>query len=48
MTNSFFPRKDAELVVWANNYNTKIGLQATQLGLYNKMALEKVSHFLFI
>jgi hypothetical protein len=33
MTNSFFPRKDAELVVWANNYKTKIAVHAATLGL---------------
>jgi hypothetical protein len=33
MTNSFFPRKDADVVVWANNYKTKIAVHANALGL---------------
>lgn len=33
MTSSFFPRKDADLVVWATNFKTKIPIYGAQLGL---------------
>lgn len=33
MSNSFFPRKDADLVVWATNFSEKIAVYGPQLGL---------------
>lgn len=43
MSNSFFPRVDAELVVWANNYKNKIAANAVALGLTDDQVTNEVT-----
>jgi hypothetical protein len=44
MTNSFFPKTDAALVVWASNYKEKINANATALGLSPEQVATEVGY----
>jgi hypothetical protein len=44
MTNSFFPKTDAALVVWATNYKEKISANATALNLTPEQATAEINY----
>jgi hypothetical protein len=44
MSNSFFPKVDAELVVWANNYKNKITANALVLGLSDAQVAQEINY----
>lgn len=43
-TNSFFPKMDSELMVWANNYKNKIAVNAPFLGLTAEQINEEIAY----
>lgn len=44
MSNSFFPKIDAELVVWADNYKNKIAANATFLDLSDEQVTAEIDY----